>query len=53
MMKAYTFRLKYDGGFHTIRTVAQSLDAAVEIVCTAENCPEVAIVGIWIKPINN
>jgi hypothetical protein len=51
-MKKYTFRLKHDAGYHTVKTIARTLDAAVQTVCIVENCPEIAIVGVWITPMN-
>ena len=47
-MKTYRFTLKSDSGRVRIRTVASSLNAAIHIICTAELCPESAILKIEI-----
>ena len=42
-MKTFEFTLKHDSGEVTIRTRAQNLAAAQQIVLTAENAPMSAI----------
>lgn len=42
-MKTYELALKHDQGTVTLRTRAANIQAAKEIICKAENCPESAI----------
>jgi hypothetical protein len=50
-MQKYTFTLKHDNGFQIIKTIAKNIDSAIKTACAVENCPELAIVAIHIKPI--
>ncbi len=43
----YTLRVRHDKGIVTIRTVAQSEDAARMIVCQSERCPASAIRRVY------
>ncbi len=44
----YTLRVRHDRGVRTIRTVAQSEDAARTIVCKSERCPASAIRRVYV-----
>lgn len=44
----YTLRVKHDAGFVSIRTVAQSEDAAIALVMRAERCPRRSIRRVYI-----
>ena len=43
----FTLRVRHDVGVVTIRTVAQSEQAARDIVCAAEHCPQSSIRRVW------
>jgi hypothetical protein len=45
-MKNYILTLKHDTGSIKIKTRAESMEAAIKAVTTAENCPEGAITKI-------
>ncbi|HSA34162.1 MAG TPA: hypothetical protein P5077_10585 [bacterium] len=45
-MKRCIFTLKHDRGRFRLATVARDLQAAIRIICAAENCPESAIIAI-------
>lgn len=53
MFQHFNIRVKHDNGIVTIRTAAQSEEAAKRIVMSAERCPERSILSVKVaKPIN-
>ena len=49
-MKTYILKLKHDKGIVNIKTFASDEQAAKNIICVAEGCPESAIKKITYKP---
>jgi hypothetical protein len=49
-LKTYEFRLRHDKGEILLRTKSENLAAAKEIILTAENAPERAILSWRVVP---
>ena len=47
VFRHYTLRVRHDGGWVSITTVAQSVEAARRVVCASERCPDRSIRRVY------